>query len=205
MPRRSQAPLLPMFFKARSVQQVAILPFIMTDNGIEVLMITSRNRDTWIVPKGWPTRGLPLVLAAAAEAREEAGVLGPVDETPLGTYSYRKRMKAGYSVRCHVFVYPMLVRQHCLDWPELGVRRLKWCRLEEASKLTDERELADILTELVETDGVPLKSLAQTLAGGPDACTDVDETTYHVRKDSFAAHVRKDSFAAHVRKDSFAA
>jgi 8-oxo-dGTP pyrophosphatase MutT (NUDIX family) len=165
-----------MFFKARSVQQVAVLPFVVTEDGVKILLITTRDRGEWIVPKGWPESGLSLVSAAAAEAGEEAGVVGAIDETPLGTYSYRKRMDAGYAVRCHVFVYPMLVREHRLDWPEQDDRRLKWCSLEKASKLAREPELRRIFSGFANDAGAPLTTLASDLEDAPIASTSVDES-----------------------------
>jgi hypothetical protein len=94
---------------------------------------------------------------------EEAGVLGPVDETPVGSYSYQKEMPEGYSIRCHTFVYPMLVRQHCLDWPERGEWKLKWCMPGEAADLVDDSDLANVLHELTRVDCAPLRALQKPL------------------------------------------
>jgi 8-oxo-dGTP pyrophosphatase MutT (NUDIX family) len=149
-------------FEAKSVQQVAVLPFIVSEDGIEILLITSRSHGLWILPKGWPMKGLTLPSAAAAEAGEEAGVRGVMDETPIGDYSYSKLMKAGYTVRCHVFVYPMLVREHRLTWPEQGQRELKWCRLGEARALTEEPGLGYLFEQLTGATGKPLAAMAET-------------------------------------------
>lgn len=165
-----------MLFKARSVQQVAVLPFVKMASDVRVLLVTTRDRGDWILPKGWPASGLSLAAAAALEAIEEAGAVGAIDDTPIGTYSYRKRMDAGYTVPCHVFVYPMLVREHRLDWPEQDERRVRWCSLQEAVGLTQEAELTAFLEDLC-ADGLDrFAALATALANAPNASTPVDES-----------------------------
>jgi 8-oxo-dGTP pyrophosphatase MutT (NUDIX family) len=62
--------------------------------------VTSRETRRWIIPKGWPMKRMPPHTAAAREAFEEAGVLGQVRRRPLGSYSYRKRLKNGEAVVC---------------------------------------------------------------------------------------------------------
>ena len=149
-----------MFIERKSVQQVATLPFIETKTSVDVLLISSRRQKRWIVPKGWPTRGLSFPEAAAREAEEEAGVTGPVHPEPIGSYLYRKRMDAGYDVPCHVFVYPMMVVEHRLDWPERGERTLKWCALGEAARLVDDADLREMLGALAAQGGAPLLDMA---------------------------------------------
>ena len=118
-------------------------------------MITSRRQKRWIVPKGWPSKGRSYSQAAETEAAEEAGLAGVVHDVPVGSYRYRKRMHAGYVVPCHVFVYPMVVLEHRLDWPERGQRSLKWCSLAEAAALVGDTDLAGLLNELdVQDDGL---------------------------------------------------
>tara|TARA_R110002167_G_scaffold283228_2_gene488442 strand:+ start:327 stop:839 length:513 start_codon:yes stop_codon:yes gene_type:complete len=151
-----------MLIEPRSVQQVATLPFIALPSGIEVLLITSRRRQRWIVPKGWPQKQRTLSAAAAREAFEEAGVLGPVQAEPVGTYSYDKEMRAGYPVLCHVFVYPLVVRQHLLDWRERSQRKLRWSGLARAAELVDDEDLALLLRTLAREDGRPLRRFAES-------------------------------------------
>ena len=148
-----------MLIEPRSVQQVATLPFVPLEGAVSVLLVSSRRRQRWIVPKGWPVKRLSLPEAAANEAAEEAGIVGVVHPEPVGSYLYRKQMDAGYEVPCHVFVYPILVLQHSLGWPERGERMLKWCSLEKAAKLVDDEQLGELLAELAESGGAPLQSV----------------------------------------------
>ena len=55
--------------------QYGALPYRFTDSGgVEILLVTSRSRRRWILPKGLPVDGLEPSEAAAREAFEEAGV-----------------------------------------------------------------------------------------------------------------------------------
>ncbi|RUU02882.1 NUDIX hydrolase, partial [Mesorhizobium sp. USDA-HM6] len=56
--------------------QVAALPWRKDDNGVEIMLITSRDTGRWVLPKGWPEAREPLCEAAAREAGEEAGLYG---------------------------------------------------------------------------------------------------------------------------------
>lgn len=139
------------FLPAKTVQQVAALPFVPLSGGIEVLLITSRHGGRWLLPKGWPSGKNAFADDAAREAREEAGIVGAVHRDPVGEYTYDKVMSAGYRVRSHVFVYPLLIREHRLDWPERDERDARWAGLAEASGLVGDRDLAKLLNQLAQT------------------------------------------------------
>ena len=49
---------------------------------MRILLITSRGTRRWVIPKGWPMRGLKPQEAAAVEAAEEAGIVGEVEDQP---------------------------------------------------------------------------------------------------------------------------
>lgn len=153
-----------MLFRPPSVQQVAILPFVPLAARHEVLLVTSRKGGRWILPKGWPMKDRPLTEAARTEGIEEAGVVGLLGEQPLGSYRYAKEMDAGYRVRAEVFVFPLLVAEQRLDWPERGERSLRWCGLAKASRLVEDRGLASLLGDLARDDGAALDAVAASLA-----------------------------------------
>ena len=137
-----------MFFNTKTVQQVAALPFVALGDRVEVLLVTSRHGGRWLLPKGWPDGREPFAAAAAREALEEAGVVGAVHAESIGDYTYTKSMPAGYQVRSHVFVYPLRIHEHRLDWPERDERRCRWAGLDEAASLVGDRGLARLLKNL---------------------------------------------------------
>ncbi len=111
----------------------------------EFLLITSRDTKRWIIPKGWPTRGLDSHETALKEAWEEAGVkTGNANRRPEGTYTYQKRQKTGWSFPIETLVYSVAVTEISDDYPEACERRRKWVSAEAAAKMVDEPELQKI-------------------------------------------------------------
>ncbi|NHB75206.1 NUDIX hydrolase [Rhodobacter calidifons] len=113
--------------------------------GIEVLLITSRNTGRWVIPKGWPMPGLAPEAAAAQEAWEEAGVDGRISPLCLGRFGYQKLLGADASVPCAVAVYGMKVFRLADSFPEAKERRRQWFPAAEAAALVNEPELARII------------------------------------------------------------
>lgn len=112
---------------------------------VQVLLVTSRRRKRWILPKGWPMDDETPVHAAETEAWEEAGVAGKSKSVCLGIFSYIKDLDEGERLPCVVAVFPVKVKKTFTDWPEKSMRRRKWMSLKEASKAVDEKELSDII------------------------------------------------------------
>jgi 8-oxo-dGTP pyrophosphatase MutT (NUDIX family) len=61
---------------ARRIQYAALPYRARGKSELEVMLVTSRGSRRWIIPKGWPKRGIPAHDTAAKEAFEEAGVIG---------------------------------------------------------------------------------------------------------------------------------
>jgi 8-oxo-dGTP pyrophosphatase MutT (NUDIX family) len=129
-------------------RQIAAMPLRWKDGEVEVLMVTSRETERWIVPKGWTMKDMQPWEAAATEALEEAGVSGRISREPFGSYSYQKRLDGGRSVLCRVKVYPMIVAEMRKTWKEKSERRRAWFRVGKAAKMVDEPELAALLRSL---------------------------------------------------------
>jgi hypothetical protein len=55
--------------QARS--QIAALPWRRGQQGLEIMLVSSRQTKRWVIPKGWPMKGRKPYAAAAQEAREE--------------------------------------------------------------------------------------------------------------------------------------
>lgn len=129
----------------KTVKQHAALPYIVRDGRVEVLLLTSRETKRWIIPKGWPKKKMAPHELAALEAYEEAGVKGEAQDRPVGQFHYVKRLTGDKPVLCKVDVYPLLVLEQLLDWPEKSERRQKWVRPGRAARLVQEKELGWIL------------------------------------------------------------
>ena len=125
--------------------QYAALPFRPGRDGVEVLLITSRETQRWVIPKGWPMKGKTPREAAALEAHEEAGLDGPVAEHPVGRYGYDKRLKGGKDRPVEVLVFPLRVETLSDDWPEKAQRRREWFSPTVAAALVDEPELKALI------------------------------------------------------------
>ncbi len=124
------------------------MPYVWTPDGLEVALVTSRERKRVIVPKGWPEKKRSLSQVAAREALEEAGLKGQVSPEPVGSFDYRKLVDKGYAVTCRVFVFPLFVTVQRLRWKEQRQRRRFWLPIGEAAKAVDDGGLAELLSKI---------------------------------------------------------
>ncbi len=111
------------------------------------MLITSRETRRWVVPKGWPMKGLKPHDAAAVEAAEEAGLVGEIDSQPIGSYTYLKRLKDDLSVAVQVSVFPLSVQGQVESWKEQGQREFRWFRYQKAAALVAEPSLRRLILE----------------------------------------------------------
>ena len=73
-----------------------------------------------------------------------------------------KSMPKGYQVRSHVFVYPLLIQEHRLDWPERDERSCRWAALDEAVELVGDRGLSRLLKNLSRSRGDLLRDICMS-------------------------------------------
>ena len=134
--------------KGEPVRQVAAIPFrILQDGSMEVMLVTSRETQRFVVPKGWPMKGKSSRKTAAIEAEQEAGVVGKVLNEPVGVYPYWKRLETSF-VRVDVTVYLLAVPEEREDWRERNARQRAWLSPADAALLIDEPELATLVAAL---------------------------------------------------------
>jgi 8-oxo-dGTP pyrophosphatase MutT (NUDIX family) len=126
-------------------RQSGVIPYRERKGELEILLITSRNKRRWIIPKGIIEHDFTARNSAAKEALEEAGVKGSVQSKPLGIYRLRK-----WGRTCTVKVYPMLVTRIFKVWEEAD-RDRKWVSLEKALKLVSDGGLKRVMKKLPET------------------------------------------------------
>jgi 8-oxo-dGTP pyrophosphatase MutT (NUDIX family) len=129
--------------------QYGALPYRLDDDAsVEVLLVTSRGTKRWIIPKGWPIKGLKPSKAAAREAYEEAGVRGRIAGRAFGHYIYEKRLEDSVTtVPCQVEVFPLLVKRQAKDWPESKQRTARWFPATEAAALVANDELHNLIEQ----------------------------------------------------------
>jgi len=124
-------------------QQSGVIPYQVEQDKVEVLLITSRRRGRWIIPKGVIEPGMSAAESASREAYEEAGVRGKVSPTPIGEYRYDK-----WGGVCTVKVFTMEVHLVLETWPESGSRRRRWMTVELAAQSVEELQLQQLIRRM---------------------------------------------------------
>ncbi len=127
-------------------RQVAVLPYRQIEGRLEILMVMSRKRKHWILPKGISDPGMSLAAMALQEAREEAGVEGEVNEQSLGRYRYKK-----WGAECSVELFPLRVTRELDEsgWEERH-RGRQWVNPKQALKRLKQPELRQMVEGFVE-------------------------------------------------------
>ncbi len=126
-------------------RQVAALPWRRGAEGVEILLITSRETRRWVTPKGGRMTGKTDAEAAAQEALEEAGVEGTISKRPLGSFRYLKVLKRRPPRWCVVDLYGLEVAVEHPDWQERAERERVWVRRDEAARMVDEPDLQALI------------------------------------------------------------
>lgn len=132
-----------LFDKNYLFNQSGVVPYRIAGNEVEVLLITSRRRKRWIIPKGIVEPDLSPAESAAKEALEEAGVTGILHPDEIGEYAYEK-----WGGVCHVKVFLLQVTQVLDSWEESFLRDRRWLSLPDAIELIEERDLQNILRSI---------------------------------------------------------
>jgi len=123
--------------------QSAVIPYRLSKNGLEILLITSLKKKHWIVPKGYVEFNLTPFESAKKEAYEEAGILGSNETIEVGTFKLNKPVGT-----CLIKVFTMEVHEVLDDYPEKNDRKRKWFTPEEASGSIAIPEIGQMIKEL---------------------------------------------------------
>ncbi|GAB2278331.1 hypothetical protein Dimus_013015 [Dionaea muscipula] len=105
---------------------------------LEVLMVSSPNRDDLVFPKGGWEDDETVYAAARREALEEAGVKGILHEEELGVWEFKSKSKQSISSvegGCRGHMFALKVIEELEAWPEKEIHERKWLNIEEALKL----------------------------------------------------------------------
>jgi 8-oxo-dGTP pyrophosphatase MutT (NUDIX family) len=127
--------------------QYGALPYrVTTDGALEILLITTRRTKRWVIPKGWPIKGLTPPQSAAREAYEEAGVRGAIGTQAIGCFTYDKALDANAGCTpCEVKVFPLLVKGQSITWPEAAARDTHWFAIADAARQVEEPGLRALI------------------------------------------------------------
>jgi len=126
-------------------KQSGVIPYRVQNGNIEILLITTRDRNNWVIPKGGIAKGMSPPASAAKEAWEEAGIIGQVDINAVGSYRYRKRGKI-YRVQMYLLLVEMLSE----DYPEAGQRQREWLDVNIAIQMVKQNSLKKILHQFLQ-------------------------------------------------------
>ena len=125
---------------SKAFKQSGVIPYRVNNDKIEILLITTRDRQNWVIPKGGIANGMSPPDSAAKEAWEEAGVIGQVNFQKIGTYKYRKRGKI-YQVQMYLMPVEMVFE----EYPEAGKRQRQWLDVTKAIRLVKKPSLKRII------------------------------------------------------------
>jgi phosphohistidine phosphatase len=122
--------------------QSGVIPYRRKGEEVDVLLVTSRSKKRWVIPKGIVEPGMTAAASAANEALEEAGVLGEALVGPIGRYEYEK-----WGGTCRVDVFAMETTRVLDVWEE-DHREREWVSIAEAQARVREPALKAILVAL---------------------------------------------------------
>jgi 8-oxo-dGTP pyrophosphatase MutT (NUDIX family) len=133
----------------RVLRQAGVLAYRVKAGRLQILLLTSRETKRWIVPKGNIGAGSTALEAAAAEAFEEAGVVGDMTSlVPLGLDNYFKLLPSGARRPASVEIYLLKARKLRKKWPERSERKRVWVSVKKALEIIGEPSLAPLLLRL---------------------------------------------------------
>ena len=119
--------------------QAAAVPVRGRNGEVEVCLIRRRGVRHWGIPKGHIENGDTEVEAALTEAREEAGLVGRIDDPVVGSFTYWK-----WEGRLTVSVYVMQVLDELPVWDEMDIRERRWTTLDEAGRLLEHHPVSSL-------------------------------------------------------------
>ncbi|MFO7714532.1 NUDIX hydrolase [Desulfosarcina sp.] len=123
--------------------QAGAIPYRITDDRLEVLLISTRSGKHLTTPKGLIDPGLSASETALNEAYEEAGTRGRLLMPDIGNYAYEK-----WGGICEVRVFVMTVMEQFDRWPEQTMRRRLWIDYRRAALRVKHLDLGKMMLSL---------------------------------------------------------
>lgn len=110
--------------------QVGVVPILTNKKRCLIVLITARDNDRWLPPKGNQHRKYSDREMALIEAYEEAGIIGRIAHKNYVDVPFRKDGR-----RITLRLYPMVVKRVLKRWPEQKSRKRTICNPGRARKL----------------------------------------------------------------------
>ncbi|TYC65963.1 NUDIX hydrolase [Stappia sp. BW2] len=137
-----------LMFRRPSRLQIAALCHRLRDGQREVLLVTTKSTNRWILPKGWPILSHNAHHTAAVEAFEEAGVIGTAQKKPFASFQSHKGGEGGLRLKTEVLVFLVDVESTTSSFPDKEARDVRWLPIQEAVRLASDPGLAKVLRKL---------------------------------------------------------
>ncbi|PIA41336.1 hypothetical protein AQUCO_02200030v1 [Aquilegia coerulea] len=152
------------------------------ENMLEVLMISSPNRDDLVFPKGGWEDDETVCEAACREALEEAGVKGILDENPLGVWIFRSKSSqnsGSLEGSCKGYMFALEVTEEYGSWAEEDLHRRRWLSVADAYRLCRYEWMQSALEEFIRVMGEAGKCQMTEELDGPSAIPVPDMLAEH--------------------------
>ena len=129
----------------KDIRQTGAIPVMKDQQGqLAVVLVTTRGSGRWTIPKGNLMSGLPDHRSAEIEALEEAGLIGTINEKPLGRYQFWKRQDAHWAL-ADVTVFLLRVNAQAEAFKEKGQRDIRAFSFEDAAETVYEAGLSALI------------------------------------------------------------
>lgn len=123
--------------------QAGAIPYRISDDTLEVLLISTSSGKNLTIPKGLIDPGYSATETAVNEAYEEAGIKGRLLTPAIGAYGFEK-----WGGKCQVDVFAMVVNRQLDAWPEGSVRRRIWFDYRKAARRVKHTDLGNLILKM---------------------------------------------------------
>jgi len=120
--------------------QSAVIPYLEENGNTCIVLITTRKKKKWTLPKGIVEPDLTPEESAIQEAYEEAGIEGELHGGIFDTFQYNK-----WGGTCFVQVYLMKIAKCHESWPEDHFRSRNTFSPDQAVKVIGRKEMQPVL------------------------------------------------------------
>ena len=124
--------------------RIGVLPYFYLAGELKIVVVSSRDGDRWVLPKGRPKSGMSRRALARLEAWEEAGLTGSFEPVRPIDVTIRRSAR-----RQAVRLYPMRVSEVAPWWPERGDRHRRILSPNEAQSILTDRGMVNAVSALV--------------------------------------------------------